>query len=68
MKALEAPQTIEAITTDAGCVPELDGKSLLRKTSHEHALTAGHIKAGTELEIPNLLAGFHSAKGVHAGC
>ena len=30
----KVPQTIQAITTAAGCVPELNGKSLLLKTAH----------------------------------
>lgn len=52
--APEAPQIIKAIDIIVACIPELDGPTLLLKTPHVLAATAGHgeMKLGLNWKRP----------------
>lgn len=61
----EVPQTIKAIATTVGYMPELDGKTLLLKTLHVYTLTIGHgeIKLGLSWKFPPCWLAFRVPEG-----
>lgn len=66
METLEGPQSIHSIATNAGCMPEVNRKTLF---AEDNLLTIGHRNdAGTDLKAPTLLVGNHSERGCYAGC
>lgn len=57
----EAPIIIKAIVTAIGCMPGLDGKTLLLKTLHAMIIVEKEIKLGLSWKLFPPLTGISSA-------